>query len=107
MNSFSIVIFLLAFLAPILAVILFKQSKKHKAAINTLTANNIALSNQLKENQEELAQTVRELSELEGRAAPLWQYVELHSAVMEAENKIKKCRFNSQAKNRRSPNKGC
>ncbi len=89
MNSFSIVIFLLAFLAPILAVILFKQSKKHKAAINTLTANNIALSNQLKENQEELAQTVRDLSELEGRAAPLWQYVELHSAVMEAENKIK------------------
>ncbi|HFT1281014.1 TPA: DUF4041 domain-containing protein [Escherichia coli] len=89
MNSFSIVIFLLAFLAPILAVILFKQSKKHKAAIDTLTANNIALSNQLKENQEELAQTVRDLSELEGRAAPLWQYVELHSAVMKAENKIK------------------
>ncbi|HFT9933349.1 TPA: DUF4041 domain-containing protein [Escherichia coli] len=89
MNSFSIVIFLLAFLAPILAVILFKQSKKHKAAIDTLTANNIALSNQLKENQEELAQTVRDLSELEGRAAPLWQYVELYSAVMEAENKIK------------------
>ena len=72
MNSFAIVIVLLAFLAPVLAVILFKQSKKHKAAIDNLTANNIALSNQLIENQEKLAQTVRELSELEGRAAPLW-----------------------------------
>ena len=89
MNSFAIVILLLAFLAPVLAVILFKQSKKHKAAIDNLTANNIALSNQLIENQEKLAQTVRELSELEGRAAPLWQYEELHSAVMDAENKIK------------------
>lgn len=89
MNSFSIVIFLLAFLAPVLAIILFKQSKEHKTAIDNLTANNIALSSQLKENQEELAQTVRDLSELEGRAAPLWQYVELQSAVMEAENKIK------------------
>lgn len=89
MNSFAIVIVLLAFLAPVLAVILFKQSKKHKAAIDNLTANNIALSNQLIENQEKLAQTVRELSELEGRAAPLWQYEELHSAVMDAENKIK------------------
>lgn len=89
MNSFAIVIVLLAFLAPVLAVILFKQSKKHKAAIDNLTANNIALSNQLIENQEKLAQTVRELSELEGRAAPLWQYEELHCAVMDAENKIK------------------
>lgn len=89
MNSFAIVILLLAFLAPVLAVILFKQSKKHKAAIDNLTANNIALSNQLIENQEKLAQTVRELSELEGRAAPLWQYEELYSAVMDAENKIK------------------
>ncbi|MDD8192188.1 DUF4041 domain-containing protein [Escherichia coli] len=89
MNSFAIVILLLAFLAPVLAVILFKQSKKHKAAIDNLTANNIALSNQLIENQEKLAQTVRELSELEGRAAPLWQYEELHSAAMDAENKIK------------------
>ena len=89
MNSFSIVIFLLAFLAPVLAIILFKQSKEHKAAIDNLTANNIALSSQLSENQEKLAQTARDLSELEGRAAPLWQYEELHSAEMEAENKIK------------------
>lgn len=89
MNSFSIVIFLLAFLAPVLAIILFKQSKEHKAAIDNLTANNIALSSQLSENQEKLAQTARDLSELEGRAALLWQYEELHSAVMEAENKIK------------------
>ncbi|TYF46657.1 DUF4041 domain-containing protein, partial [Enterobacter hormaechei] len=74
MNSFSIVIFLLAFLAPVLAIILFKQSKEHKAAIDNLTANNIALSSQLSENQEKLAQTARDLSELEGRAAPLWQY---------------------------------
>ena len=75
MNSFSIIIFLLAFLAPVLAIILFKQSKEHKTAIDNLTANNIALSSQLKENQEELAQTVRDLSELEGRAAPFWKYV--------------------------------
>ncbi|MCS5949791.1 hypothetical protein LNO88_08510 [Klebsiella pneumoniae subsp. pneumoniae] len=90
MNSFSIVIFLLALLAPVLAIILFlSKVKEHKAAIDNLTANNIALSSQLSENQEKLAQTARDLSELEGRAAPLWQYEELHSAVMEAENKIK------------------
>ncbi|MDF3736690.1 DUF4041 domain-containing protein, partial [Enterobacter hormaechei] len=47
------------------------------------------LSHELSENQELLAQAIREHSELEGKAASLWQYEELHSAVLEAEKKIK------------------
>ena len=89
MDLFLIVVFLLAILAPILAVILFKKSKRHKAEIDTLTVSNVALSNQLSESQENLAQAIRDYSELEGRAAPLWQYAELHNAVLDAEKKIK------------------
>ncbi|EAX8336162.1 DUF4041 domain-containing protein [Salmonella enterica subsp. arizonae] len=89
MDLFLIVVFLLAILAPILAVILFKKSKRHKAEIDTLTVSNIALSNQLSESQENLAQAIRDYSELEGKAAPLWQYEELHNAVLDAEKKIK------------------
>lgn len=89
MDLFLIVVFLLAILAPILAVILFKKSKRHKAEIDTLTVSNVALSNQLSESQENLAQAIRDYSELEGRAAPLWQYEELHNAVLDAEKKIK------------------
>lgn len=89
MDLFLIVVFLLAILAPILAVILFKKSKRHKADIDTLTVSNVALSNQLSESQENLAQAIRDYSELEGRAAPLWQYEELHNAVLDAEKKIK------------------
>ncbi|EBF2150343.1 DUF4041 domain-containing protein [Salmonella enterica] len=89
MDLFLIVVFLLAILAPILAVILFKKSKRHKADIDTLTVSNVALSNQLSKSQENLAQAIRDYSELEGRAAPLWQYEELHNAVLDAEKKIK------------------
>ncbi|HAT2732501.1 TPA: DUF4041 domain-containing protein [Citrobacter freundii] len=89
MDLFLIVVFLLAILAPILAVILFKKSKRHKAEIDTLTVSNVALSNQLSESQENLSQAIRDYSELEGRAAPLWQYEELHNAVLDAEKKIK------------------
>ncbi|EAV2659012.1 DUF4041 domain-containing protein [Salmonella enterica subsp. houtenae] len=89
MDLFLIVVFLLAILAPILAVILFKKSKRHKADIDTLTVSNVALSNQLSESQENLAQAIRDYSELEGKAAPLWQYEELHNAVLDAEKKIK------------------
>ncbi|EHA5005160.1 DUF4041 domain-containing protein [Salmonella enterica subsp. diarizonae] len=89
MDLFLIVVFLLAILAPILAVILFKKSKRHKAEIDTLTVSNVALSNQLSESQENLAQAIRDYSELEGKAAPLWQYEELHNAVLDAEKKIK------------------
>ncbi|MDM3454425.1 DUF4041 domain-containing protein [Citrobacter sp. Cb028] len=89
MDLFLIVVFLLAILTPILAVILFKKSKRHKAEIDTLTVSNVALSNQLSESQENLAQAIRDYSELEGRAAPLWQYEELHNAVLDAEKKIK------------------
>jgi len=43
----------------------------------------------LSESQEHLANSIREHSELEGKAAPLWQYEELHSAVLDAEKTIK------------------
>lgn len=96
MNLFVIVVLVLAVLSPILAVILVKKGKKHKAEIEALIDSNKALSNQLNENQEELKQTqenlaqaVREHSELEGKAAPLWQYEELHNAVLDADKKIK------------------
>ena len=89
MDLFLVVVLLLALLAPILAVILLKKSKQHKIEIEALNHQKIALSNELSESQEHLANAVREHSELEGRAAPLWQYEELHSAVLNAEKTIK------------------
>ncbi|MDV0339732.1 DUF4041 domain-containing protein [Klebsiella michiganensis] len=89
MDLFLIVVLLLALLAPILAVILLKKSKQHKIEIEALNHQKIALSNELSESQEHLANAIREHSELEGRAAPLWQYEELHSAVLNAEKTIK------------------
>lgn len=89
MDLFLIVVLLLALLAPILAVILLKKSKQHKIEIEALIHQKIALSNELSESQEHLANAIREHSELEGRAAPLWQYEELHSAVLDAEKTIK------------------
>lgn len=103
MDLFVIVALVLAILSPVLAIILVKRSKKHKAEIDTLIDSNKSLSHQLHENQEALSQTqenlaqvVREHSELEGKAAPLWQYQELHNAVMEAEKQIRNA--NSVAK---------
>ncbi|WP_435929666.1 DUF4041 domain-containing protein [Dryocola sp. BD613] len=89
MDLFLVVVFLLALLAPILAVIMLKKSKQHKAAIEALNHRNLDLSNELSESQEHLAQAIREHSELEGKSAPLWQYKELHSAVLNAEITIK------------------
>lgn len=89
MDLFLVVVLLLALLAPILAVILLKKSKQHKTEIEALNHHKIALSNELSESQEHLANAIREHSELEGRAAPLWQYEELHSAVLDAEKTIK------------------
>ncbi|MND16547.1 hypothetical protein D3C80_67950 [compost metagenome] len=89
MDLFLVVVLLLALLAPILAVILLKKSKQHKIEIEALNHQKIALSNELSESQEHLASAIREHSELEGRAAPLWQYEELHSAVLDAEKTIK------------------
>lgn len=89
MDLFLVVVLLLALLAPILAVILLKKSKQHKIEIEALNHQKIALSNELSESQEHLANAVRKHSELEGRAAPLWQYEELHSAVLNAEKTIK------------------
>ncbi|WP_318363528.1 DUF4041 domain-containing protein [Enterobacter sp.] len=89
MDLFLVVILLLALLAPILAVILFKKSKQHKIEISALNDCKIALSKELSESQEHLANAIREHSALEGRAAPLWQYEELHSAVLDAEKTIK------------------
>ncbi|ABP60022.1 DUF4041 domain-containing protein [Enterobacter sp. 638] len=89
MDLFLVVVLLFALLAPILAVILLKKSKQHKIEVEALNHQKIALSNELSESQEHLANAIRELSELEGRAAPLWQYEELHSAVLDAEKTIK------------------
>lgn len=89
MDLFLVVVLLLALLAPILAVILLKKGKQHKIEIEALNHQKIALSNELSKSQEHLANTIREHSELEGRAAPLWQYEELHSAVLDAEKTIK------------------
>lgn len=89
MDLFLVVVLVLAISAPILTVILLKKNKIYKASIKVLTDRNIALSNELSTSQEQLAQTIREYSELEGKAAPLWQYKELHSAVLDAEKTIK------------------
>lgn len=89
MDLFLVVVLLLAILSPILAVILLKKSKQHKIAIKALNDRNITLSNELSESQEHLANAIREHSDLEGRAAPLWRYEELHSAVLDAEKTIK------------------
>lgn len=89
MDLFLVVVLLLALLAPILAVTLFKKCKQHKIEIEALNHQKMTLSNELSESQEHLANAVREHSELEGRAAPLWQYEELHSAVLDAEKTIK------------------
>lgn len=89
MDLFLVVVLLLALLAPILSLILLKKSKQHKTEIEALNHQNIALSNELSESQKHLTNAIREHSELEGRAAPLWQYEELHSAVLDAEKTIK------------------
>lgn len=89
MDLFLVVVLLLAILSPILAVILLKKSKQHKIAIKALNDRNITLTNELSESQEHLANAIREHSDLEGRAAPLWRYEELHSAVLDAEKTIK------------------
>ncbi len=95
MDLFVTLVLLLALLSPILTVILVKKSKKHKVEVDNLIASNTSLANELYESQEKLSlieenfsQAVREHSELEGKAAPLWQYQRLHDAVQNAEKKI-------------------
>ncbi|MGL5967790.1 MAG: DUF4041 domain-containing protein [Kluyvera sp.] len=89
MDFFLVVVLLLAIVSPIMGVILLKKSKQHKIEIKTLNDRNITLSNELNESQEHLVNAIREHSVLEGKAAPLWQYEELHSAVLDAEKTIK------------------
>lgn len=89
MDLFLVVVLLLAILSPILTVILLKKSKQHQIEIKALNDRNITLLNELSESQEHLANAIREHSDLEGRAAQLWQYEELHSAVLDAEKTIK------------------
>lgn len=89
MDLFIIVVLLLALLSPILSVVLFKKSKKYREEMNILASSNKTLGGELGETQEKLAQAIREHAELEGKAAPLWQYQELHDAVLNAEKKIK------------------
>lgn len=89
MDLFIIVVLLFALLSPILSVVLFKKSKKHREEMDVLASSNKSLEGELGETQEKLAQAIREHAELEGKAAPLWQYQELHDAVLDAEKKIK------------------
>lgn len=89
MDLFIIVVLLLALLSPILSIVLFKKSKKHREEMDVLTSSNKTLGGELDETQEKLAQVIREHAELEGKAAPLWQYQELHNATLDAEKKIK------------------
>lgn len=89
MDLFIVVVLLLALLSPILSVVLFKKSKKHLKEMDVLASSNKSLGGELGETQEKLAQAIREHAELEGKAAPLWQYQELHDAVLDAEKKIK------------------
>lgn len=89
MDLFIVVVLLLALLSPILSVVLFKKSKKHREEMDVLASSNKSLGGELGETQEKLAQVIREHAELEGKAAPLWQYQELHDAVLDAEKKIK------------------
>ena len=89
MDLFIVVVLLLALLSPILSVVLFKKSKKHRKEMDVLASSNKSLGGELGETQEKLAQAIREHAELEGKAAPLWQYQELHDAVLDAEKKIK------------------
>ncbi|MBX8969460.1 MULTISPECIES: DUF4041 domain-containing protein [Citrobacter] len=89
MDLFIIVVLLLALLSPILSIVLFKKSKKHREEMDVLASSNKTLGGELDETQEKLAQVIREHAELEGKAATLWQYQELHNATLDAEKKIK------------------
>lgn len=89
MDLFIIVVLLLALLSPILSVVLFKKTIKYREEMSVLASSNKTLGGELGETQEKLAQAIREHAELEGKAAPLWQYQELHNAVLNAEKKIK------------------
>lgn len=89
MDLFIVVVLLLALLSPILSIVLFKKSKKHKEEMDVLSSSNLLLGSQLGKAEEQLAQAIREYAELEGKAAPLWQYEELHNAVLDADKKIK------------------
>jgi hypothetical protein len=89
MDLFIIVVLFLALLSPILSIVLFKKSKKHREEMDVLASRNKTLGGELDETQEKLAQVIREHAELEGKAAPLWQYQELHNATLDAEKKIK------------------
>lgn len=89
MDLFIVVVLLLALLSPVLSIVLFKKSKKHKEEMDVLASSNQLLGSQLGNVEEQLAQAIREHAELEGKAAPLWQYEELHNAVLDADKKIK------------------
>ncbi|QBX80612.1 DUF4041 domain-containing protein [Citrobacter tructae] len=96
MDLFLIIVFFLALSSPVLAIILYKIVKKNKLTVTNLSLENDnikkerdSLTNQLSESDKKIAQAIREHSELEGRAAPLWQYEKLHRAVLDAEMKIK------------------
>ncbi|MFO4448837.1 DUF4041 domain-containing protein [Klebsiella quasipneumoniae subsp. quasipneumoniae] len=89
MDLFIIVVLLLALLSSILSVVLFKKTIKYREEMSVLASSNKTLGGELGETQEKLAQAIREHAELEGKAAPLWQYQELHNAVLNAEKKIK------------------
>lgn len=96
MELFLTIVVIFALLSPVLAIILFRKIKNYKLEvtnlknhINNLTQENQSLSDQLTQTQSQFAEAVRKHAALEGKAAPLWQYSELHQAVLDAEQKIK------------------
>lgn len=100
MESLPIIVTVLAILAPVLAIVIVRKIRIHKLEIgklknyiDSLTQETESLSEQLIKTQSQLSEAVRKQAELEEKAAPLWQYSELHQAVLDAEQKIK----NSQA----------
>lgn len=89
MNTFGIIVLLLALLCPIVTFFFIKSFKKQKIEISELQKQKDSLTDKLNESELKLVQVIREHSDLEGKAAPLWQYNELHQAVLDAEKKIK------------------
>ena len=70
MELFLVVVLLLALLAPVLSVILFKKSKKYREEIALLISGKNMLGEELGETQKKLAQAIRDHAELEGKATP-------------------------------------
>lgn len=82
------VVFLLALFCPILAAIYLRTIKKNRIDLDNYKKKHDSLTKQLNDIEAKLTCSLRDYSDLEEKAAPLWQYNELHQAVLDAEQKI-------------------